>query len=186
MTTDQTPFVLDVVASPPSVWNGQPLTCQTCDVRREQQGDATVTCDSGDCVDGHPIISVDVPCQHCTEGVCGGGRDEGGTRWYCQHCWSEDFQRGTGTRQVRASAQAVPIMACFPVCRGQGRRRRRSQIVTQTTMPSANASITPTTERKSPRPMRSAGLSPSSSRFGLMIHKLASSERNTSRSSSAT
>ena len=111
MTTDQTPFVLDVVASPPSVWNGQPLTCQTCDVRREQQGDATVTCDSGDCVDGHPIISVDVPCQHCTEGVCGGGRDEGGTRWYCQHCWSEDFQRGTGTRQVRASAQAVPIMA---------------------------------------------------------------------------
>ena len=100
------PFVLEVVdgeldrslyfgedrVSPPSVWNGHPLTCQRCDGTGcdidfcQQCGDEyTDPCQRHaqhvnwtdddnccpDCVDGHPIIEVDCPhCMKCYDDDC--------------------------------------------------------------------------------------------------------------------
>ena len=109
------PFVLEVVdgeldrslyfgedrVSPPSVWNGHPLTCQTCDGKGEymmatdydglRRFDPMVDA-CPDCVDGHPIIDVDCPhCMKCYDDDCP----------TCDEC----CEFGS----VRVSVQAVPI-----------------------------------------------------------------------------
>lgn len=106
-----TPFVLDVVdgqcnghcgprrdcceapLDPPLMWNGHPLTCQTCDSEGEFFNDlAGHVQDCPDCVDGHPIISAD--CPHCMK---------------CYDTWCHTCDVCCEFGSVRVSVQAVPI-----------------------------------------------------------------------------
>ena len=110
------PFVLDVVDGvrvsehsgdllhrPPSVWNGHPLTCQRCGNLRALADDLGAEIDPSlrcpDCVDGHPIIEMDVPCDWCH----GNTPPEKVVAPPCHRC------HGTKRRSVRVSVQAVPI-----------------------------------------------------------------------------
>lgn len=56
---------------PPSVWDGHPLTCQTCNGSKTVPFESflaagTVACPA--CVDSHPIIDVQVTCSECHSG----------------------------------------------------------------------------------------------------------------------
>jgi len=109
---------------PSSVWNGHVLTCQTCDGTGcdidfcQQCGDEyTDPCQRHaqhvnwtdddncclDCVNGHPIIEVPVPCG--CECHTSSDPDVRADAYLCDEC----DQLNPGTRSVRVSVQAVPI-----------------------------------------------------------------------------